>query len=79
MGGYQRSLERQNFSHEDVTELSDHLVDTLVAWGTPADVIRHANRLRAAGADHVHLTVLGDNGQPTGLPAARMLAAEFGQ
>ncbi|PRC44833.1 hypothetical protein C6A85_98230 [Mycobacterium sp. ITM-2017-0098] len=78
MASYQRSLGRQQFSAVDVAGISDHLVDTLVAWGTPADVIGHAERLRAAGADHVHLTVLGENAQPTGLSAARRLAAEFG-
>jgi probable F420-dependent oxidoreductase len=78
MASYQRSLARQQFSAVDIAKISDHLVDTLVAWGTPADVIGHAERLRAAGADHVHLTVLGDNGQPTGVPAARLLSAEFG-
>lgn len=77
MAGYQRSLARQGFSTSDVTRISDHLVDTLVAWGSPADAVGRAERLRAAGADHVHLTVLGATGQPTGVPAARLLAAEF--
>lgn len=78
MSSYQSSLERQGFSSTDIREISDHLVDTLVAWGSPVDVIGHAERLRAAGADHVHLTVLGENGQPTGVSAAQLLAAEFG-
>lgn len=78
MSSYQRSLERQGFSSSDIRDISDHLVDTLVARGTPADVVGHAERLRQAGADHVHLTVLGENDQPAGLPAARLLAAEFG-
>lgn len=54
--------------------MSDHLVDSLVAWGSPRDIIDRADRLHAAGADHVHLTVPGDAGQPTGVAAARLLA-----
>lgn len=77
MDSYKKSLVRQQFSAEDVAGISDHLIDTLVAWGAPADVIGHADRLRAAGADHVHLTVLGEKGQPTGLSAAQLLSAEF--
>jgi len=78
MAGYQKSLQRQGFSWSDIDGVSDHVVDTLVAWGGPAEVIRRAERLHQAGADHVHLTVLGENGQPTGLPAARLLASAFG-
>lgn len=77
MAGYQKSLRRQGFSSAGIDEVSDHLVDSLVAWGSPAAAIRHAQRLHDAGADHVHLTVLGENSQPTGLAAARLLAAEF--
>jgi probable F420-dependent oxidoreductase len=75
---YQKSLGRQCFSTLDIETVSDHLVDTLVAWGGPREIIEHAGRLHAAGADHVQLTVLGESGQPTGLAAAALLAAEFG-
>lgn len=78
MAGYQKSLRRQGFSPEDIADVSDHLVDRLVARGDPAEVIRHAERLHTAGADHVHVTVLGENGQPTGLAAAEMLAGHIG-
>ncbi len=78
LAGYRRSLAHQGFSPSDVDNISDGLVDALVAWGGPADAIRHAERLHDAGADHVHLTVLGEHGQPTGLPAARLLAEQFG-
>jgi probable F420-dependent oxidoreductase len=77
MAGYQRSLSQQGFSPRDIENISDALVDGLVAWGSPADVITHAERLHEAGADHVHVTVLGEHGQPTGLPAAQLLAKEF--
>lgn len=78
MAGYRKSLARQGFSDLDVESVSDHLVDSLVSWGEPADVVERADRLREAGADHVHLTVLGEGTQPTGALAARLLAAEFG-
>ncbi|MDG4668376.1 TIGR03620 family F420-dependent LLM class oxidoreductase [Mycobacterium sp. 236(2023)] len=78
MAGYRKSLIRQGFSGADIDSLSDHLVDSLVAWGTPRTIVDHAERLHAAGADHVHLTVLGEGRQPTGTAAARLLAAEFG-
>ncbi|MGE2735741.1 hypothetical protein [Mycolicibacterium vaccae] len=62
---------------EDVDELSDRLVDALVAWGSPQQIIGHAKLLHDAGADHVTLTVLGAQTQPTGVAAARLLAAEL--
>ena len=71
---YSRSLARQGFSTRDVETISDHLVDALVAWGTPADIVARATQLRTAGADHVALTVLSDES----MAAARQLAAEIG-
>lgn len=78
MASYRKSLLRQGFTDRDIESLSDHLVDSLVAWGSAADVVARAERFHDAGADHVHLTVLGGDGQPTGALAARLLAAEFG-
>lgn len=75
---YRKSLERQGFSAADIAELSDHLVDTLTAWGSPRQVLDHADRLLAAGADHIQFTALGTDGQPTGVAAAKALAAELG-
>ncbi len=77
LAGYRKSLLRQGFSATDIDTVSDHLVDTLVAWGSPPTIADHAERLHAAGADHVHLTVLGEGGQPTGSAAAKLLAAEI--
>ena len=75
---YVKSLRRQGFTDNDITGLSDGLVDALVAWGDPDDIAERASQLRAAGADHVHLTVLHDADQPAGLAAARALAAALG-
>ncbi|MGE2729437.1 TIGR03620 family F420-dependent LLM class oxidoreductase [Mycolicibacterium vaccae] len=75
---YRTSLRRQGFSDTDVDDLSDRLVDALVAWGSAQQIIGHAKLLHDAGADHVALTVLGSPTQPTGVAAARLLAAESG-
>ena len=73
--GYQDSARRQGFTDHDIETLSDHLVDTLTAWGSPADIAQRALELRAAGADHVQLSVLHSDGQPGPLEAARELAS----
>lgn len=78
MPAYRRSLERQGFSSTDIAGLSDHLVDTLVAWGSPGRVLDCAERLHAAGADHVRFTALGPGGGRTDLDTARLLAAQLG-
>jgi probable F420-dependent oxidoreductase len=71
---YISSFRRQGFTDRDVAALSDALIDELVAWGEPDRVAAHADRLRAAGADHVQLTVLGGPGRPAGSEAATLLA-----
>jgi len=71
---YVKSLRRQGFIESSVTGLSDDLVDALVATGGPDDIAARAHLLLAAGADHVHVTVLHDAHQPGGLDAARLLA-----
>jgi probable F420-dependent oxidoreductase len=78
LAAYAKSLRRQGFTDDDITTLSDGLVDALVAWGGPDEIAERARKLRAAGADHVHLTVLGEGDQPTALAAARALAPALG-
>jgi probable F420-dependent oxidoreductase len=75
---YVKSLRRQGFTDNDITGLSDGLVDALVAWGGPDDVAERARLFHAAGADHVHLTVLNGGNQPAGLNGARLLAPALG-
>jgi probable F420-dependent oxidoreductase len=79
LAAYVKSLRRQGFTDRDITILSDGLVDALVAWGSPDDIAERARELHAAGADHVHMTVLSDSNQPTGLAAARALAPALEQ
>jgi probable F420-dependent oxidoreductase len=71
--GYQDSARRQGLTDHDIDTLSDHLVDTLTAWGSPADIAKRALELRAAGADHVALSVLHSDRQPGPLEVAREL------
>jgi len=73
MRSYVDSARRQGFAEDDIDTLSDALVDSLVAWGTPEDIATHAQRHLAVGADHVYLSVLSDGSQPSGLDAARQL------
>ncbi|MET0900354.1 MAG: TIGR03620 family F420-dependent LLM class oxidoreductase [Mycobacterium sp.] len=72
--GYQDSARRQGFTDHDITTLSDHLVDALTAWGSPADIAKRTLELRAAGADHVQVSVLHSGSQPGPVEVARQLA-----
>jgi probable F420-dependent oxidoreductase len=56
--GYAANLRRMGFAAEEITQLSDRLLDAVVAWGDPEAVAaRVAEHLRA-GADQVALSVL---------------------
>src|SRR3989441_8048333 len=58
---------------------SDRLVDAIVAWGTPEQIIKRVKEHHAAGADHVCIQVLTETPQdlPTALNGWRTLAATF--
>jgi probable F420-dependent oxidoreductase len=74
VGGYRASFARMGFSATDITSLSDELVDQLVAWGsTEAITARISEHLRA-GADHVVLSVLDDDGHRPAIDSAQELA-----
>jgi probable F420-dependent oxidoreductase len=72
--GYAESARRLGFTETDIDTLSDRLVDALVTWGSPADIAAKAHENRAAGADHVQLTILHSGDQPASTEAARQLA-----
>lgn len=60
LDNYRRSLQRWGFDERDLDDGgSDALVDSLVAWGTPEDVVGRVLEHLDAGADHVALQVLG--------------------
>jgi probable F420-dependent oxidoreductase len=61
---YQANFRRMGFTDDDISSLSDRLVDALVPWGDPGSV---AGRIRAhleAGADHVALSVVSTDNPP---------------
>jgi probable F420-dependent oxidoreductase len=66
-GGYAANLQRMGFAQDEIAQLSDRLVDALVAWGDlDAVAARVAEHLRA-GADQVALSVVSA-GPPGALP-----------
>jgi len=72
---YQRNLRRIGFTDGDlVPGGSDHLIDTVVAWGTVDHISARVAAHLAAGADHVALHVVGGH-RPLPLPQWRELAA----
>ena len=71
---YTNNWRRLGFSDEDVSGLSDRLVDALVAWGDPETIARRVREHRDAGADHVCVQVLGAQGAPMPRAAWRELA-----
>jgi probable F420-dependent oxidoreductase len=56
---------RLGFDDDDVSNLSDRLVDRLIAWGDVDAIAARVHEHRAAGADHVCVQVLSDTGGPT--------------
>lgn len=61
------------FTEDDITQLSDRLVDALVTWGDLDAIARRISEYRAAGADQVTLTVLpgGGGGEGSAVPLAQ--------
>ncbi|MGH2363483.1 MAG: LLM class F420-dependent oxidoreductase [Chloroflexota bacterium] len=56
---YTNNLLRLGFTAADFTGGgSDHVVDEIVAWGTPAKILDRINQHHDAGADHVCVQVL---------------------
>jgi probable F420-dependent oxidoreductase len=72
--GYRAGFARMGFTPADIGDLSDHLVDELVTWGS-ADVIgARVSEHLAAGADQVVLTIVDHDGPPGRARAVRQLA-----
>jgi probable F420-dependent oxidoreductase len=64
---YQANFRRMGFTEDDVTQLSDRLVDALVAWGDVDAIVARISEHRQAGADQVAVSVV-DGGPPQSLP-----------
>lgn len=56
--GYARHFARMGFTDDDISQLSDRLVDALVAWGDVEAVAQRVAEHHAAGADQVAVTVI---------------------
>jgi probable F420-dependent oxidoreductase len=51
--GYAANLRRMGFGDDDLSGLSDRLVDGVTAWGDADTIVRRIGEYRAAGADQV--------------------------
>lgn len=64
--GYRQNFLRMGFTSDDVDQLSDRLVDAVVAWGSVDDIARRVQEQWEAGADHVVLAPLGTSSLDAG-------------
>lgn len=53
VAGYIANFERMGFSDTDISEVSDRLVDDLVAWGDDDAIVARVTEQLDAGADQV--------------------------
>lgn len=71
---YQRILMSQGFAQADLENgCSDHLIDTMIAWGTEEKIAERIDAHLAAGASHVCLLTL--RCEASGLPDERAFEA----
>jgi probable F420-dependent oxidoreductase len=61
--GYPQNFRRMGFTDDDISELSDRLVDDLVAWGDGAAIAKRVAEHRRAGADHVAVMLVNRTDQ----------------
>ncbi|MCU1459835.1 MAG: hypothetical protein JWL73_3927 [Actinomycetia bacterium] len=57
---YANNWKRVGFTDDDVTSISDRLIDAVIAWGDVDAIAARVAEHRAAGADHVCLQVMPD-------------------
>jgi alkanesulfonate monooxygenase SsuD/methylene tetrahydromethanopterin reductase-like flavin-dependent oxidoreductase (luciferase family) len=77
ISGYRGNFTRMGFTQNEVADLSDRLVDDLVAWGDPETIAARIRQHLDAGTDHVMLHVLAEDGQPGSAEVARQLAGRL--
>ena len=77
LSNYVNNWKRLGFTDEDVAKPgSDRLIDAVVAYGTPGDIVKRLGEHIEAGADHVAIQVLG--GWDKLLPTLTELAGPLG-
>lgn len=59
---YANNLLRHGFTEEDITDVSDRLVDAIVCWGDTDTIVNRVAEQHAAGANHVCVQVLNGDG-----------------
>jgi hypothetical protein len=64
--GYPQNFRRMGFTDDDISELSDRLIDGLVAWGDGAAIAKRVAAHRRAGADHVAVMLVNQTDQLNG-------------
>ena len=72
---YTANLRRMGFSDDEITHLSDRLVDGVVAWGDVETVAVRVSEHIDAGADHVALIVMTDSPDRVPVDEWRQLAS----
>lgn len=75
VGGYAMNMRRMGFDDDDITGVSDKLVDAVAIAGDADTIAAGVRAHLAAGADHVALSVLSDGSQPGAMEVARAVAA----
>jgi probable F420-dependent oxidoreductase len=72
---YTANLRRMGFTDEDITQLSDRLLDGVVAWGDVDAITARVSEHEHAGADHVALIVTTDTPDSAPVEEWRQLAS----
>jgi probable F420-dependent oxidoreductase len=75
--GYRKSFARMGFTDQDIADLSDRLVDRLIAWGDVEAIAARVDEYRRCGADQVVLHALADGDQPGPIEVARAFAGKL--
>lgn len=75
--GYTANVRRMGFTDDEISGLSDRLVDALVVWGDADAIVARVDEHRQAGAAQVALGVLAEGAQPRPIQAARQLAVQL--
>ncbi|MCV7030088.1 LLM class F420-dependent oxidoreductase [Mycobacterium sherrisii] len=79
LSNYVNNWLRLGFTENDVRKPgSDKLIDAVVAYGTPEQIVERLEEHLQAGADHVAIQVLGGRDEETLLPVLRELAGPLG-
>lgn len=71
--GYAANFRRMGFGDEDVDQLSDRIVDALVAWGGAEAIAARVAEFHDAGADHVAVMPLDTDPSPWQALASALL------